>query len=253
MVLTFKNPRTLFWHIGQDLLVNGINIEHKIQDAIVQYDAQNYEAFGEDIGDALALILLGTDQQQPAEAQDDKVITEDYKAITKEIEDIVMGILYGAVQAEGLENINGCIEDTEKFFKDVLSAVQDFETETASGMSAGIKKLGDAIMDVKDGIIQCEGVEADVEALEKMVKVFSSPTTFLWHVGEDLLVNGVSIFKEIDDSVKQFENANYFEFGEDVGEALAQLIFGAPIEMLEKAEDKRIPALAVEPEQMYIF
>ena len=63
-----------------------------------------------------------------------------------------MGVLDGAVRAEGLENIEGCVKDTEAFFSDVLSAVQDFEKKSPAGVTSGIKKLGDALNDVKDGI-----------------------------------------------------------------------------------------------------
>jgi hypothetical protein len=83
---------------------------------------------------------------------------EDFKATPKEVEDIVMGILYGAVNAEGLENIEGCIKDTDAFFQDILIAVEDFEKKSVSGMSAGIKMLADATLAIKDDITQCEGV-----------------------------------------------------------------------------------------------
>lgn len=69
-----------------------------------------------------------------------------------------MGILYGAVEAEGLENIEGCIKDTDKFFQNILMAIQDFELKSAVGMAAGINKIGDAIYDVSDDIALCEGV-----------------------------------------------------------------------------------------------
>jgi hypothetical protein len=196
--------------------------------------------------------LIGTTDETKI-PQEELIIMEDFEASAKEVEDIVAGILYGAVDAEGLENIEGCIKDTDAFFKDILSAVKDFEKKTPAGMADGIKKLGDAVLEIKDDIAECEGVEADVEKLEKMLVIFSNPTTFFYHLGKDLLINGVQIYKEIDDSVSKFEEASYFEFGEDVGDALALLIFGVPYEMLDIAEDTSIPALAVEPYQMYIF
>jgi hypothetical protein len=187
------------------------------------------------------MVFLGTDEKQ-----EEIKIMENLKATPKDVEQILMGVLDGAVRAEGLENIEGCVKDTEAFFSDVLSAVQDFEKKSPAGVTSGIKKLGDALNDVKDGIKQCEGVEADIEAFEKMLAVFSNPHTFIFHVGKDLMINGVQIYKEVSDSVTQFENAKYFDFGEDLGLALAQLIFGAPIEMLEKAEDPSIEAKAVD-------
>lgn len=88
-----------------------------------------------------------------------------------------------------------------------------------------------------------------------MLKVFKNPHTFVFHVGKDLMINGVQIYKEISDAIMQFEQAKYFDFGEDLGLALAQLIFGAPIEMLEKAEDQSIEpkSINIEEQQLFLF
>ena len=178
---------------------------------------------------------------------------EDFK---KEVEDIVAGILEGAVNAEGLENIEGCIKDTESVYKDVEEAVADFEKKTPDATAEGIKLLGEAIVALKDDIKECKGVVADVEKLEEMAKIFANPLTFAYHVGKDLLVNGVQIYKEIDDSITQWKSQQYFFFGEDVGDALALLILGAPDEIYEKATDESIPAEAVIPDdepKMYLY
>lgn len=81
-------------------------------------------------------------------------------------------------------------------------------------------------MHVKPAITDCKGVVADLEKLEKMAAIFESPTSFIYHVGKDLIVNGSQIYHEIDDSVTQYKNQNYEKFGEDVGMALAKLILG---------------------------
>lgn len=136
---------------------------------------------------------------EPKEVED--IIKENFDAEPKEIEDIVMGILYGAVEAEGLENIEGCIKDTDKFFQNILMAIQDFELKSAVGMAAGINKIGDAIYDVSDDIALCEGVQADMDAFEKMLVIFISPRTFTYQLELDLQVNEVQIHKEITDSI----------------------------------------------------
>lgn len=234
-------------------MVNGRNIAGQISDALTSYKSGDYEKFGQDIGDSLTLVFLGTDQKETDHKQEEQIIMDNLKATPKDVEQIIMGVLDGAVRAEGLENVEGCIKDSEAFFSDALSAVQDFEKKSVSGVTSGIKKLGAALRDAKDAIKQCEGVEADVVALEKMLEVFNNPHTFAFHVGKDLMINGVQIYKEINDAVKQFESANYFEFGEDLGLALAQLIFGAPIEMLELAEDSSIEPKAINIEEPQLF
>jgi hypothetical protein len=48
---------------------------------------------------------------------------------------------------------------------------------------------------MKSEIKDCEGVTADWTKLEKMAEIFASPTSFAYHVGKDLIVNGVQIFE----------------------------------------------------------
>jgi len=59
-----------------------------------------------------------------------------------------------------------------------------------------------------------------------MIKVFSSPTSFAYHVGKDLMVNGKDIFGEIESAVTDYESANWEDFGYQVGEAAAKTILG---------------------------
>lgn len=47
------------WHVGKDILVNGKNIYSDITDGMSAYSSKNYNKFGRDIGDALALVLIG--------------------------------------------------------------------------------------------------------------------------------------------------------------------------------------------------
>jgi len=63
----FSNPASFAYHVGKDILVNGVQIYHEIKDSIVQYDAGNYQLFGEDIGRALAQILIGGKMQKAFE------------------------------------------------------------------------------------------------------------------------------------------------------------------------------------------
>jgi len=52
----------------------------------------------------------------------------------------------------------------------------------------------DLMKTVKTGMQDCSSLKADWQKLEDMALVFSSPSSFAWHVGKDLLVNGVQIY-----------------------------------------------------------
>ena len=62
MAKTFSDPLSFAYHAGKDLLIHGVDIYNEINDAITQYDASNYEGFGEDVGKAMAQVLIGAEQ-----------------------------------------------------------------------------------------------------------------------------------------------------------------------------------------------
>lgn len=74
----------------------------------------------------------------------------------------------------------------------------------------------------------CSHLKADWSRLEEMVKVFNSPTSFAYHVGKDLMVNGKDIFHEVETAVTDYEAANWDDFGYQVGQAAAKTILGEP-------------------------
>ena len=72
----------------------------------------------------------------------------------------------------------------------------------------------------------CSNIKADWNKLESMVKAFSNPTSFAYHVGKDLIVNGKDIYSEINTSITDYQQEKWGEFGYQVGEAAAQVILG---------------------------
>lgn len=201
-------------HVGQDILIHGVDIINEVNDAIGQFKNSQYEAFGEDLGKALAQILIGMERQR---LQDEKLKTAAL---------IIGGILEGAIDAEGLDNIENCIKDITTVVEDVEKTVQDFEKKTAGGAIDGVKDIAKILKEVPGDIKDCEAVTADWEKLAKMAAIFASPTSFAYHVGKDLIVNGMDIYHEIDDSIDQYKAGQWFEFGKDIGEASAKLILG---------------------------
>ena len=61
------------WHLGKDLIVNGVDIFDDIKTGISEYKAGNWENFGKDIGEASAKIFLGTRHKGEKELRAEKV------------------------------------------------------------------------------------------------------------------------------------------------------------------------------------
>lgn len=66
----------------------------------------------------------------------------------------------------------------------------------------------------------------DIEKLEIMAESFISPETFAFHIGIDLIVNGVKIFEDIASAILSFSQLNYYKFGQDCGGAIAAVFIG---------------------------
>lgn len=115
------------------------------------------------------------------------------------------GVFVGAIQAEGMNNTLACLSGAENVAEDIYNAVQEFEKETASSVTAGLKLLAKAISTVADDIKSCEGIKADFTKLKAMLYVYNSPYTFAYHVGKDLLLNGVSIYQNIKDGIAAYK------------------------------------------------
>jgi len=165
-----------------------------------------------------------------------KWLKKEYKTLHKTEEEvaldrlkltaIVEGVLKGALHAEGFDDINHCIADAEHVFGDAEAAYKDFKAGGASNVFAGIKQLADLLKTVKTGMSDCSDLKADWGKLESMIEVFNSPTSFAYHVGKDLVLNGKDIFSEIESAVTDYESANWEDFGYQVGEAAAKTILG---------------------------
>lgn len=214
MIASFKDPKVFIAHVGHDLIVNGVDIFKKVSDTIGAIEGGKYEAGGMLLGDILAETFIGELEMNMQENS------------LQVAEEITIGILAGAVNAEGLDNIKNCLHDDKIIIGDVMSAIPHFEKKDAKDVLEGIKLIGDAVSHIPSAITDCKGVVADIQKIEKMAAIFASPTSFVYHVAHDLVVNGAQIYHEIDDSITQYHNQQYEKFGEDVGFALAKLVLG---------------------------
>jgi hypothetical protein len=103
-------------------------------------------------------------------------------------------------------------------------------------MIAGVKDIADLLTYVKSGMSDCSSLKADWAKLVQMAQIFSSPSSFAYHVGKDLIINGKDIYREIRTAITDYKNGAWSDFGYQIGEASAKLILGETNELatLEK-------------------
>ena len=146
------------------------------------------------------------------------------------VEEIVTGVLKGAINAEGFNDIAKCMNDVTVVIGDASNAVADFKKGGASNVIEGLKQVADLLKNVKVSMADCTATKGDWARLEAMAKVIDSPTNFAYHVGKDLLINGQDIFGDIEGAITDYDSQKWEAFGEEVGRAAAKTILGAPVE-----------------------
>lgn len=72
----------------------------------------------------------------------------------------------------------------------------------------------------------CTKGKADWAKFAKMISAFSSPASFAYHVGKDLVVNGKDIFNDVNSAITDYKKKDWYDFGVAIGDATAKTLLG---------------------------
>ena len=50
--------------------------------------------------------------------------------------------------------------------------------------------------------------------------------TFAYHVGKDLLINGISIYREVNTAIADYKDSDFLGMGEQIGRICEQVLIG---------------------------
>lgn len=62
--------------------------------------------------------------------------------------------------------------------------------------------------------------------MEKYAQIFSHPRKLTFEVAKHLLVDGVDIYEKIKTAMKDYEAGNYYACGNEIGQAINEVITG---------------------------
>lgn len=144
----------------------------------------------------------------------------DINGVLKALDGVLNGLAVGA----HVEDLATCIKDAVTVGEDFEQAIADFVTEDPTKVKEGIKLIGQALEVLPDAMTACQASVSEVEKVIAVLKSFTSPLSFVYHVGKNLIVNGVEIFGEINSAYKAYQTSDFYNFGYYIGEALAQLL-----------------------------
>jgi hypothetical protein len=151
------------------------------------------------------------------------------KLTNDDIQLIARGAMKGALHTEELDNIMSCIHNPTAFIKDVEKAIEKFNNEDMAGAQAGLMELGMSFTVLAHGVKNCdsETTEREIEIFRGMLKNFEDPKSLAIKAGNNIIVNGMDVYKEMSAAYTNYRAGEYEGFGRDVGIALALIFIGA--------------------------
>jgi hypothetical protein len=142
------------------------------------------------------------------------------------------GLLEGAIDEQNFDQFKACIKDAEALEVQAEQVVKDLELKTIDGVAKALVEMSNILENVKGDISDCKATTKDLAKLEKEIAAFSNPKSAIIHIGEDILINGKNIIKEVNTAVADYNAGNSKDMGYQIGEAAAQVILGEDKENL---------------------
>jgi GH25 family lysozyme M1 (1,4-beta-N-acetylmuramidase) len=144
--------------------------------------------------------------------------------------DMFEGVIGGFFN-EDAPDLKGCANNAVNVYNAFDAAIKELHSDdsTITKVENGMEDMGNALLGIESLLKDCQSTAPEMKSLlDTITTGFKSPKTFAYHVGKDLIVNGVDIYHEITAAVSAWESQSYKECGNQIGLALHALLIGEP-------------------------
>ncbi|CAD8099315.1 unnamed protein product [Paramecium primaurelia] len=226
MLEQLRNPWTFSYKIGYNLIVNGLDIYQEINTAIKDWKSEIYEDFGKQIGFVLVQLLKET-KNIDAVILDDEVIGI-----------IFEGLLDGIVDASQIKakDIKACLNVASGIVIDFEKAVRLLEDGSVSSVIQALQSFVEGLSEFPKALETCQSSSQEAlklaQKIKDLIEALQNPSSFIYHIGKDLIINGKDIYQEIFAAVDDWKYGNWSDFGFQLGKAMEQIFIGLQKEKL---------------------
>ena len=170
----------------------------------------------------LFICLLSVSQAKTSPAPRDQILRLSFN----DIMEIIGGVFVGMGSDINAKDIQPCIVDDAAIGDNLELALKYFLEKTYSGKVEAMAKLGEAYKELPGAIKSCvPASEEFARAIEEMVLAFAHPLSVLYHMGENLIVNGQDILADVSYAMGAYEYHQYYEFGYYCGAAGFKILY----------------------------
>ena len=133
---------------------------------------------------------------------------------------IVLGLMNGIVEEEGLQDIESCGGDISADATGTWNGFQDFwEGEWVSGTEELLK----VVTNIPTALADCSNISEEVAELEEWIAVYAHPADLPGVVSYNGMRNMLKLTRDMTMAKRQWKKEQFFDFGTTLGEMLVIL------------------------------
>ena len=137
---------------------------------------------------------------------------------------VFAGLMDGILHKDNLNYLLGCMSGTDSLVVDIENAVVHFKQGGTMGIGEGIMDIGKFLQDLPPACYNCGGIPDDFQKLGQFFAIFGNPTLLMQRISYNLLWYYSEINADVKLALADWDAADYFGFGDKIGEALALAI-----------------------------
>jgi hypothetical protein len=151
------------------------------------------------------------------------------------------GLFEGLIDKNDLPELQACMTDTTTIGDEVTEAVADFEKGDSSSIILGVEEMIKVSQQFPTAFSDCTTISDDVTAIENYFAQFSDISKASQIIFMNVLKNFSKIGSDIGSLETDFDNADYFQAGEDMASVLVDTL--GPVEQTMFQGDKKQKAI----------
>ena len=124
--------------------------------------------------------------------------------------------------------MRACITGVEVVTEQIETIAKDFKSLTLYGIFAGIEELAAFAAEIPVHFQQCEGIRPDIDRFEAWAKIFLQPSNLITALETNLPAHLNEIMVDIQAANQDYEQGNFFDYGENLGEVLVLAVGQGP-------------------------
>ena len=148
------------------------------------------------------------------------LLANQYSMSVDDVEQVIGGLVYGLVQKDDLALIKVCLKDAQSLEGQLQTAITDIVKGDITDIIAGVEILGQVLQELPADLSDCQGMQPDIDRIEKWAAIFNDPTTLVKTIATNVFSNYADIKAEISQTEADISASQWYTTGSDVADIL---------------------------------